>query len=95
MKALKLLDDDLIEVSTDKGTATFTAKTAELIDGVVSVEYGWWYPEEQQGEPHLSGAWKSNANVLTSGDIKTAEPFIGSWTYNGIPCEVRKTSQPT
>ena len=76
-------------VCTARGKARFLAEQAEMIDGIVSVEYGWWYPEEEQGEPHLSGVWRSNVNLLTSGDIETSEPLLGSWTYNGIPCALQ------
>ena len=75
-----------IEVSTSRGSARFKAEVAEIVDDVISVEYGWWYPEEQPGEPHLSGVWRSNVNVLTNADIEDCEPLIGTWTYNGIPC---------
>ncbi|MCL1847464.1 MAG: molybdopterin-dependent oxidoreductase [Coriobacteriia bacterium] len=78
-----------VEVSTARGSARFKAEVAEIKDGVISVEYGWWYPEEEQGEPHLSGAWRSNANLLTSADIAGCEPLIGSWSYNAIPCNLR------
>ena len=39
-------------------------------------------------EPELGGVWKSNANLLTSAEIGTSDPLIGTWTYNGIPCQV-------
>jgi anaerobic selenocysteine-containing dehydrogenase len=78
-----------VELSTPRGSARFKAEAAEILDGVLSVEYGWWYPEQAQGEPHLSGMWNSNANMLTSIDIEGCEPLIGSWSYNAIPCAMR------
>lgn len=89
LKQLGIEDGQWVEVATDKGSAQFRAQAADIIDGVVSCEYGWWYPEEQQGEPHLSGMWRTNVNCLTSADIEVCEPLIGSWTYNGIPCTVQ------
>ena len=82
-----------VEVSTSKGSALFMAAEEQMVDGVVSVEYGWWYPEEEQCEPVLGGMWRSNVNVLTSGDIETSEPLIGSWKYNGILCRVEPCAQ--
>jgi anaerobic selenocysteine-containing dehydrogenase len=84
-----LTEGQWVEVSTPRGSAVFKAAVADIVDGVVSVEYGWWYPEEQQGEPHLSGVWRSNVNVLTNADIENCEPLIGTWTYNGIPCALK------
>ncbi|NLG10534.1 MAG: molybdopterin-dependent oxidoreductase, partial [Coriobacteriaceae bacterium] len=89
LKAAGLQAGQWLEVCTARGKARFLAEQAEIIDGIVSVEYGWWYPEEEQGEPHLSGVWCSNVNLLTSGDVETSEPLLGSWTYNGIPCTLR------
>jgi anaerobic selenocysteine-containing dehydrogenase len=89
LDAAGLQEGQWVEVASARGAARFKAQAADMVDGVVSVEYGWWYPEEQQGEPHLSGAWRSNVNLLTNADIETCEPLIGTWTYNGIPCSLR------
>ncbi len=78
-----------IEVSTSVGSVEFVAQQAEMVDGVISVEYGWWYPEDDPQEPTLGGIWRSNVNVLTSGDIETSEGLIGSWKYNGILCAIK------
>ena len=83
-----------VEVSTTVGSARFMAVEAAMVDGVVSVEYGWWYPEDEKSEPGLGGMWRSNVNVLTSGDIETSERLIGSWKYNGILCCVRPGTDP-
>jgi anaerobic selenocysteine-containing dehydrogenase len=89
LEAAGLAEGQWVEVATARGAARFKAEVAEIIDGVVSVEYGWWYPEEEQGEPHLSGVWRSNVNLLTNADIETCEPLIGTWTYNAIPCTLK------
>ncbi len=88
MEAAGIKVGDWVEVKTSVGSAQFVAVSSELVDGVISVEYGWWYPEDKAAEPDLGGMWKSNVNVLTSGDIETSEPLIGSWKYNGILCYV-------
>ena len=64
---------------------------ANMVDGVASAEYGWWYPEQEPGEPGYSGCFASNVNLLTRGETgMDPEPLIGTWIYNGIPCRIRK-----
>lgn len=87
---LNIKEGDWVTVSTRKGSSRFVATEAELVDNTVSVDYGWWFPEEEGAAPHLFGAMRSNANTLTSCDIEGCEPLIGTWTYNGIPCSVTK-----
>ncbi len=63
----------------------------DMVDGVASAEYGWWYPERTMGEPGLSGCYDNNVNLLTRGEVDMEpEPLIGTWIYNGIPCRMRK-----
>lgn len=85
---LGLADGDPVVVETEHGQAHFVLKLAPMCDEVVSVEYGWWYPELPACEPELGGVWISNANLLTSADIEVSDPLIGTWTYNGLPCRV-------
>ena len=85
---LGLADGCRVWVETERGKARFTLKVAEMCDSTVSVEYGWWYPEMTASEPVLGGLWIANANVLTNADYETADPLIGTATYNGIPCRV-------
>jgi len=87
---LGLKEGDFILVQTERGKARFKLKISKMADKVVSVEYGWWYPEMDNTDPTLGGLWLSNANVLTNADIETSDPLVGTWTYNGIPCLVRK-----
>lgn len=83
---LGLKDGSPVWVETTVGKAQFVIKTTRMRDDVVSVEYGWWHPELPAGQPEVGGLWKSNANILTSGDFETSDPLIGTWRYNGIPC---------
>ena len=85
---LGLADGCPVFVETERGKARFVLKIFEMCDDTVSVEYGWWYPEMQASEPVLGGLWISNANVLTNADYETADPLIGTATYNGIPCRL-------
>lgn len=64
---------------------------ADMVDDVASAEYGWWYPESIADEPDFAECFKSNINLLTRGTVDgKAEPLIGTWIYNGIPCRIRK-----
>lgn len=88
--ALGLAEGEPVTVETERGRARFVTRLVPMRDGVVSVEYGWWCPEEDLRDPELGGIWRANANLLTSGDFETSDPLVGTWTYNGIPCRVRK-----
>ncbi|NLL19502.1 MAG: molybdopterin-dependent oxidoreductase [Clostridia bacterium] len=79
-----------IQVVTKKGKGRFKLKFRSMRDNVVSIEYGWWFPEMKNREPELGGLWLSNANNLTSADFAACEPLIGTWNYNGIPCRIEK-----
>jgi thiosulfate reductase/polysulfide reductase chain A len=88
LEAIGVQPGQWVDISTTVGKVRFKARMEEMPLGVISVEYGWWRPEDPQGEPGLGGIWESNVNVLTSGDIETSEKLIGSWKYNGILCKV-------
>lgn len=86
----QITEGEPIWVETQHGKALFWARFSDMLPGVVSVEYGWWYPELSQTEPSLHGVWLSNANILTSADIENCDPLLGQWCYNGIPCRIYK-----
>jgi thiosulfate reductase/polysulfide reductase chain A len=88
VEKLGLEEGSRVWVETERGRARFALKTAQMRDDVVSVDYGWWYPEMEAAEPCLGGLWISNANVLTSADFESSDPLIGTWTYNGLACRV-------
>ena len=90
-EALGLHEGDAVEVATDAGTARFVLAVAAMRDDVVSVDYGWWHPEWGADE-RLGGMDESNANHLTRCEV--AEPMIGSWSYNAIPCDLRLSEEP-
>ena len=85
-----LKDGSRVWVETEKGKAGFVVRIIEMRDDVISVEYGWWYPELEAAEPILGGMWLSNANILTSAEFESSDPLIGTWTYNGINCRIAK-----
>jgi thiosulfate reductase/polysulfide reductase chain A len=77
-------------VETARGRARFSLKIARMRDNVVSVEYGWWYPEMAASEPNLGGLWLANANLLTNADYESADPLVGTAAYNGLPCRLTR-----
>ena len=86
---LGLADGDTVKLTTGKGEARFTFKTAKMRDGIINVDYGWWRPED--GVPHapdFGGIWESNVNTLTGCEMQ--EPLIGTWAYNAIDCMIQK-----
>ncbi|MCL1799348.1 MAG: molybdopterin-dependent oxidoreductase [Eggerthellaceae bacterium] len=87
---LGLQDGDAVVLATDKGEVRLTCKTAAMRDGLVSADYGWWFPERNPGAPGFGGIWESNINVLTDCSVATGEPLIGTWSYNAIDCVIRK-----
>lgn len=87
-RSLGLEQDCPVRVETERGKAQFVTRITDMCDGVISVEYGWWYPEMTAVIPTLGGLWMSNANILTSGDFESSDPLVGTWTYNGVPCRV-------
>ncbi len=93
-KRLGLEEGDacIIERVDTPGTGVLQyVRIIKMVDDVASAEYGWWYPEEQKGEPGFSGCFESNVNLLTRGTTDMEEePLIGTWIYNGIPCRIRK-----
>ena len=94
-EGLGLREGDQVRVETERGEATFTLRTDEMVDDTISVDYGWWEPDGEPTEPELCGAWKSNANVLTNCDISASDLLIGTWTYNGLPCRVSRGDRST
>jgi len=83
-----VVDGCTVIVETEHGHASFIARIIEMRPDVVSIDYGWWFPELRASEPDLGGIWISNANLLTSADIEASDSLIGTWTYNGLPCRV-------
>ncbi len=89
-KRLGLEQGDEIRIETAKGTIGHLLNLKTMVPNVVSIEYGWWYPEKPAREPELGGLWESNANVLTSSDTALCDPILGQWNFRSIPCRVSK-----
>jgi anaerobic selenocysteine-containing dehydrogenase len=82
-----LKDGDAVWVETQTGRALFRLKVSVMREGVVSVEYGWWYPE-LSGSEFATMVLTSNANVLTHADFEACESLLGQWQFNGLPCQI-------
>ncbi len=82
-------DGDAVWVETEHGRALFLLKVVEMREDVVSVEYGWWYPELENGD-FEGGVLISNANVLTSAKFEACDPVLGQWQFNGLPCRITR-----
>lgn len=87
-RALNLIDNQQICVETEWGRAVFTLKISEMMDDVVNVDYGWWYPRRNLASPSFGAAFESNANTLTTADFDKADSVLGQWKYNDIPCRI-------
>ena len=92
-KGLGLVAGDTVVLATDQGQARFTLKTAAMRDGLVSADYGWWFPEWEPGAPGFGGIWESNVNLLTDCSVSKGEAMIGSWPYNALECAVWKSDE--
>lgn len=85
-----LVEGDTLMVKNEKGQAIFTLKTSPMCADVISVDYGWWFPERSLRAPSLGGVWQSNINTLTSCALEEGESMIGTWAYNGLSCCLEK-----
>ena len=84
---LGLQAGDQVRLFTDFGEARFTLKIARMRDDLISVDYGWWWPERGIPQaPDFGGIFESNVNCLTS--CEPREYLIGTWAYNAIDCMV-------
>jgi anaerobic selenocysteine-containing dehydrogenase len=78
---------DWIRISSLRGSIRMKALVTENIrPGVVSIEHGWWFPE--QDGPDF-GIWESNANLLTDSG-PPYDPAFGTYQLRGLLCRVEK-----
>ena len=88
--ALGLADGDNVWIESPQGRIQQVLRLREMVPDTVSVEYGWWYPEQPLAEPSLGGVWQSNANMLTSAAVASCDPILGQWSYRTLRCRVYK-----
>lgn len=81
---LGLQEGERIWIETPEGRIRHVLGLVEMLPGIVSIEYGWWYPEQSPEEPSLGGVWESNANLLTSAGVDKCDPILGQWSYRTL-----------
>lgn len=89
-----LKEGDTILIETTHGKISQTLAFIEMVEDVVSIEYGWWYPEQKTFSSSPGGLFESNANVLTSSNIENCDSALGQWNLRSIPCRVCKSDKP-
>ena len=86
---LKEGDIAAIETAADKIIYQVVSFDDNLNINTVIADLSWWFPEMKN--ELLSGAFRSNYNVLTSTDTG-AYSDIGSFYINGLPCCIYKVN---
>ncbi|MFH0915105.1 MAG: molybdopterin dinucleotide binding domain-containing protein, partial [bacterium] len=85
---LGISEGDAIFIENKRGRIRQKATLDKGIDPrVVSVGYGWWYPE--RGESQMYGWDEANLNILTD-DSPPYSPEMGSPKMRGFLCRVYK-----
>jgi anaerobic selenocysteine-containing dehydrogenase len=89
---LDIIDGDDVYIKTPLGKVLHKAK---LIDNMhpkaVHADGYWWYPEKEEAEPSLFGAWESNINSILPGDPKVCD-YTGNNYLRGLLCKVYKAN---
>jgi thiosulfate reductase/polysulfide reductase chain A len=84
-------DGDWVWIETHMGRVRQKAMlTPAVAPDTIQAERGWWYPEQEIGEPVLMGVFESNINVCLDDDPDTCDEACGSWCARGIGCRVEK-----
>ncbi len=79
-------------METAVGRISFKCQHADILLDVVSVDFGWWFPEDPAEEPSLHGVWKSNVNSIFDDDPRWCDPFTGAWPMRAMACRVYKSA---
>ncbi|MCF1182784.1 molybdopterin-dependent oxidoreductase [Marichromatium gracile] len=90
-RAEGIADGDWVAIATPRGRIRMRAEvTPEINPEVVSIDHGWWFPEAPSA---LAGAWRANANLLTS-DAPPYDPAFGTYQLRGLLCRLAPASAP-
>jgi len=80
---------DWVWIETKRGKIKQRARVTDGIDPrVINIEFGWWFPERQDGE---RGAFDSNANVLTNIE-PPYDPAMGTYQLRALLCRIEKVA---
>lgn len=78
-------DGDWVWIETRRGRIRQRARLTDGLDPrVVSIQHGWWFPEEPGPD---YGIWKSNANLLTD-NSPPYDPAMGTYQLRALLCQV-------
>lgn len=92
---LTIRDGDWCWIETPRGRIKQKARLGfELAPGTIIAQPSWWFPELPSEEPWLSGAFVSNANVLTDDSLDSLDPMCGNWVNRGLMCKVYRCEEP-
>ena len=92
--ALGIAGCDWICIESPRGRCVQRARLFDGVDPrVISVEHGWWYPEEEGALPHLSGLFRSNDNNLTPNKDPFLDRGFGGYTLRGFQGKVYKVTE--
>lgn len=85
---LGIADGDLVHVETPMGRVQQRARYDEALHPrVVHADSSWWYPEQGENEPVLSGVWESNFNAVIP-DSPESHSYAGDANLRGHICRV-------
>ncbi|SEA30062.1 Anaerobic selenocysteine-containing dehydrogenase [Desulfuromusa kysingii] len=89
---LGLTEGEVIWLETSRGRALFKLHLTAMCSGIVSAEYGWWYPELV--EISFAQSYRlSNINALIGADFTDCEKLLGQWQFNGLPCRLSPANE--
>lgn len=87
-------DGDWVVIERPEGSIRQKARVTERIRvDTIHPDGFWWEPDEEPGEPGLSGAWKANANAITPSDTRLSS-FAGDQLLRGPRCRIRRAEWP-
>ncbi|MCC6472633.1 MAG: molybdopterin-dependent oxidoreductase [Burkholderiales bacterium] len=84
---IRLVEGDEVVIETRQGKVTQRLALDDSLDPrVVNASFGWWFPEDPQGN---FGWERANINLLTR-DEGPYDPGAGGMQLRGVPCRVYK-----
>jgi anaerobic selenocysteine-containing dehydrogenase len=87
-RSLGVSDGDWVRIRTGRGAIRQRVRVLDGLDPrVVCAAYGWWFPE--QGEGELMGWREANLNLLTS-MAPPYNPLLGTVNLRAIPCALER-----
>jgi anaerobic selenocysteine-containing dehydrogenase len=87
---LGIAEGDWVFVETTHGKVKMKAGLREeMPPDLVRIPHGWWFPEQDQGEPGLSAGWEHSDGVVLSDEDYNLDPEQGLPDMRGgVLCKV-------